>query len=401
MSLQNPIEFALKMPQFSPGLQDSLTKGLSSIAPHFLRFEKKEIAMERHPLQTLYHLIERARGGEAVSDLQQKLDAVPESLRNAVYFEVLSIASETNKGGDKWGERNAPNNPERLLKAIDTVMEKALDRQPQKMKNAIFGTIYRMGGQPATADPKWGETHAKEDPVRLIRSLHRHHCLETPGKEISVYADLEKGIATPSCTFHLYRKELARGQIGLHNGMGCSYDAARWCAYRMSDESAQGYNIHASYSATVNQRWDFASAILGQGGTATPPVVQLLEQWLDFAEKCDHDRLLQLCTSRGAIEVHNALKLLPDAVRQRIIVITIAPACLIPAELAYKVVNLIVPSDPVVQVAANRHLLDSPHTVKLPPHNNNQNPHDLFGSSYRDRLRPMIDQYIRTNDIEC
>jgi hypothetical protein len=71
----------------------------------------------------------------------------------------------------------------------------------------------------------------------------------------------------------------------------------------------------------------------------------------------------------------------------------------IPAALAYKVVNLIIPSDRVVQVAANRHLLDSPHTIKLPPHNNNQDPHDLFGSSYRDRLGPMIDRYIQTNDI--
>ncbi len=400
MSLQNPIGLASKL-QPSPGFQDSLTKCLSSIAPRFLRFEKKEIAMERHPLQTLYHLVQRARGGEAVSDLQQKLDAVPETLRHAIYFEVWSLATDPNKGGDKWGERNALNNSERLLKAIDTVMEKTLDRQPHEIQNAIFGTIYRMAGQPRTSDPKWGNRHAKEDRIRLIRSLHRHHCLETPGKELSIYADLEKGIKTPSCTFHIHRKELARGQIGLHNGIGCSLHAARDCAFRMSDESAQGYNIHASYSATVNQRWDFASAILAQGGTITPPVLQLLEQWLDFAEKCDDDRLLQLCTSRGAIEVHNALKQLPDALRQRIIVITIAPACLIPAELAYKAFNLIVPSDPIIQVAANRHLLDSPHTVKLPPHNNNQDPHDLFGSSYRDRLGPMIDQYIRMNDIEC
>jgi hypothetical protein len=108
---------------------------------------------------------------------------------------------------------------------------------------------------------------------------------------------------------------------------------------------------------------------------------------------------LQICYSRGAIEVCNALRQSPRDLQQKIIVIAIGPGCLIPSELAYKVINLVIPSDPIIKLAANRHLIDSPHTKILNKHTDCENPHDLQGSSYREQLGPMIDRYIRTNDI--
>lgn len=233
----------------------------------------------------------------------------------------------------------------------------------------------------------------------MICALNRHQHLEIFAKEIRVFSDLEKDAATPSCAFQLHRQELTLGQIGLHNGMYTSYTTAFNDACKLSTDCAQGHNLHCIYSATINLGWDMTSAVLGQGGIATPPVIKLLEQWQDFFEKEENSRLLQICHSRGAAEVNNALSFLPEELKQRIIVIAIAPACLIESDQAYKVVNLVILADPIVQVAANRHLLDSEHTIKLNSHSDTINPHDMHGSSYRSKIEPMIDTYIRTNDI--
>src|SRR5271154_4198101 len=101
--MANPLDLILRMPHLPPRLQDTFTRMASSLAPNFLPFEKKEVVMERHPIQTLYHFVQRAVRGETVSAFQQRLDAVPEKLRHAIYFEVWNLANDPDKGGDKWG----------------------------------------------------------------------------------------------------------------------------------------------------------------------------------------------------------------------------------------------------------------------------------------------------------
>ncbi len=378
-----------------PWLQDNVTKFAATIAPSLLSFGQREVSFERHPLQTLYHLLQK----EDLTNLRHKLQELPEHLQRDIYYEVWSQATDLGKGGDSWGEHNALNHIPRLLNSIKTVVERKLDTLPEKKQHAVFGTIYRLANRPQENDDKWGEHHAKDDTERLIRALHRNQCLDMHGWQIAYYSDLEKDVAIPSQTCHLHRPELARGQICMINGMTCPFSHAQDNAYKLSDELAQGHNLYFTYSAAVNHTWDLASGILGQGGLPMPAVLELLEHWLDFFETDEDNYLLQLCTSRGAIEVHNALCLLPEEKRLRIIVIAIAPACLIPQEIAHKVVNLIILSDPIIHIASNRHLLNASYTLALAPHRNTLNPHDMFGSSYMEQLAPMIDSYIRTNDI--
>src|SRR6201999_150291 len=97
--------------------------------------------------------------------------------------------------------------------------------------------------------------------------------------------------------------------------------------------------------------------------------------------------------------VNYALSHLPKHLKQRIIVITVAPACLIAQEQAYKVLNLVILNDPVVQVAFQRNLLDSAHTLKLDLHSDTSNPHDMHGSSFKEKLASLIEMYIQTNDL--
>lgn len=380
----------------SPATQRAIARFSATAAPLFVPFETRQITFDRHPLQTLCHLLERSARPE---QLQEALEAVPETLRNTLFFEVWSQATDPSKGGDKWGENNALADHGRLLCVIKTVVINRLNSLAEEKKHCIYDTIYRMAGQPRTQDLQWGENHAKEDLKRLIRALHRKQSLDIQGKEIKVYSDLEKNLQEPSNFFHLNRPELCQGQISLHNGMHNSPAQALNHAMRVSSECAQGHNLHCTYSATVSLQVDAASAFLGQGGAITPPVLYLLERWLDFFESNDDQKLLQICHSRGAIEVFNALSQLPPILRQRVHVITVAPACLIPADLACQVINLVIESDPVIKMAANRELLDAAHTLKLECHSDTFDAHDMHGSSFREKMAELIDNYIRTNSL--
>lgn len=387
------------LPELKPAYQNTITRLAAWASPLVLPYEKKEIALGRHPMQDLYRLVERKIRGEQIDRLSQVLINVPKKLRDDIFYEVWWQATDWNKGGEDWGELHALDNLPRLLSAIKAVADKTLDHLSPAKKNALYGTIYQIAGAPETRDSQWGEHYAKTDTERLIRALHRHHDLMIPGHTISVCSDLETGAAQPSRPYHLNRRELDRGQIGFHNGIGCSFEDAKTHALTLSDRCAQQYNLHCTYSATMGYRKDIASALLGQGGTVTSAVIHLLEQWQDFFERKESDRLLQICHSRGAVEVNTALGQLPPALRQRIIVVSIAPAYIIPQEMAYNVINLVIPSDPVVQVAANRQLLDSPHTHRLSNHTDTDNPHDMHGSSFQGKLIPLIANFIRTNDI--
>jgi len=285
-----------------------------------------------------------------------------------------------------------------LFHAIKGVVETTLDLQPTAKKNAIFGTVYRLAGQPQTADLRWGERHAKEDSLRLIRALHRHECLEITGKQIPIYSQLEKRAKQSSCLFHLYRKELDQGYIGYHNGINNSLEDAKASAAKISDQCSQGHNIYCTYSATVNPSSDVFSAVVAQGGTCTPGVLQLLERWNDFFEQDPSHCLLQICHSRGAIEVYNALSHLPEEKRKRVIVIAVAPATFIPNSYVKKVINLVIPSDPIPKMALHQHIRN-PHTMVLEKHANGVHPHYMLGSSYLDALSPLIERYIRTNEV--
>lgn len=388
------------LPLVSPAHQDSLTKAVAFLTPGFLPFDKREMVFGRHPIHTLYQLIKRSINGEQILNLKQTLDNVPESLCREIYYEVWFQATNWNKGGDQWGEDHALNDHPRLLQVIKTIAERTFDHLPSEKKTALYATMDKINNRQRTDAAPCNEHTAKSDTECLIRALHRHQHLAIFGKTISFYSDLEKDVAQPSCTFHLNRRELACGQIGFHNGIQCSLEDAQAHALRLSNESAQQYNLHCTYGATTSIKGDLTSAFLGQGGALTPPVIQLLEQWQEFFEKQGTHRLLQICHSRGAIEVNNALQQLPQELRQRIIVITIAPACLIAEEMAYRVINLVIPSDPVVQTAANRDQLERPHTLKLANHSDTPDyPHNMHGSSFRAQLEPRIAAFIRTNDI--
>jgi hypothetical protein len=365
----------------------------AQIAPRALPSEKKEVSFERHPLQTLYHLVERATQAGELTGLQTALNAVPRSLRNDLFYEVWDLSTDPHKGGYKWGEKHAFDNHPLLLKAIASLAKKVWGALPQDKQDSVFNTLVRIS-HPQQVQRDQIDSNA----AKLINALHRHQCLRIRGTEFSICSALEKGALTPSHVFDLGRPEIEGRQLRFHNGMYNTLEEAREHASRISDLTG-GYNVHCTYSPTTGIPRDVVSAFLSQSGVLNPSVLYLLEEWRDFFDKDDTNNLCQICHSRGAIEVYNALDLLPENLRKRINVVALAPACLIPEGKAFRVRNLVNLLDPIAHVATGKDQISSPHTILSDLHSDTLNPHTPHGASFRDSLKSMVEAYIRTGDI--
>ena len=110
---------------------------------------------------------------------------------------------------------------------------------------------------------------------------------------------------------------------------------------------APEYRFDAVYNKSNWVGVDAAECLLNFAGYSPNTVGLLQRQWNDFflrnpdpASKC-----LQFCHSQGAIHTYNALTALPQELRQRIIVVAIAPAHVIPDSLCYKSFNYAVEND--------------------------------------------------------
>ena len=80
--------------------------------------------------------------------------------------------------------------------------------------------------------------------------------------------------------------------------------------------------------------------MLDRIGLATPPDQLIKNNWDKFFAKSGPDaKYLQFCHSGGAEHVRNALLNSPESVRQRIIVVAIAPSVIIPNKLCSRSYN--------------------------------------------------------------
>ena len=79
---------------------------------------------------------------------------------------------------------------------------------------------------------------------------------------------------------------------------------------------------------------------MGLNYIATEPVRQLHKMWNSFFEKSSANaKFLMICHSQGAIHVRNALLDYPPELRERILVVAIAPAAYIYKETCAKVIH--------------------------------------------------------------
>lgn len=118
--------------------------------------------------------------------------------------------------------------------------------------------------------------------------------------------------------------------------------------------------ISGVYNATNGISMDLAEAFLLNHNGYSPITARLLkESWGEFHEKNLENpnvKLLQICHSQGTIDVKNALKDCPEKIRNRVIVLAIAPAAIVPDELCFNSYNYVSKNDFVYKL--------EPHSIE-------------------------------------
>ena len=101
---------------------------------------------------------------------------------------------------------------------------------------------------------------------------------------------------------------------------------------------------NASYGSCIE---DACYAFLSSKAVITAEALKIKEEWDKLLEGHGLDaKILQYCHSAGAIQVRNALENFPE-IRNRIIVVAIAPAQIVPRKLCFDSYNYASESDPV------------------------------------------------------
>lgn len=124
-----------------------------------------------------------------------------------------------------------------------------------------------------------------------------------------------------TCSFSWSASTCVYGIInGIWNNFKGSKEGARYVS-----RLAGGYNVHAVYNATHGEM-DLPECLMGLDYIATEPVRQLHKMWSSFFDKSSANaKFLMVCHSQGTIHVRNALLDYPPELRERILVVAIAP----------------------------------------------------------------------------
>lgn len=198
----------------------------------------------------------------------------------------------------------------------------------------------------------------------------------------------------------------ADGLPNLPNDLGIGFINGIWNNRKDSKENAEhvsklagGYNIHAVYNATHGDM-DVPECIMGLNYIATEPVRQLHKMWNSFFEKSSSDaKFLMVCHSQGALHVRNALLDYPPELRERILVVAIAPAAYIYQETCAKVVHYRTEwwrdFVPWFDRAGAKREKDTIITLDSHPRAAAFD-HEFMSPTYRERLQHHINRYIKS-----
>jgi Protein of unknown function (DUF687) len=199
----------------------------------------------------------------------------------------------------------------------------------------------------------------------------------------------------------------ANGFPNLPDDLRIGYINGIWNVAKGSKESVEylsrlsgGYNIHAVFSATHGTCVDLKECKKGLSYIATEPVRQLYKMWNSFFEKSSANaKFLMICHSQGAIHVRNALLDYPPELRERILVVAIAPAAYIYQETCAKVIHYRAEwwrdFIPRFDRAGAKREKDSVVTLRSHP-DAAAFDHEFMSPTYQERLQRQLIHYIET-----
>ncbi|MBA3958055.1 MAG: DUF687 family protein [Parachlamydiaceae bacterium] len=188
--------------------------------------------------------------------------------------------------------------------------------------------------------------------------------------------------------------------IGFINGIWNDSKSARTSTNYLS-RLAGGYNIHGVYNATHGTCTDGYECVIGLNYIATEPVRQLHRMWNSFFEKSSAGaKFLMICHSQGAIHVRNALLDYPPELRERILVVAIAPSAYIYQESCAAVIHYRAEwwRDFIPRLDKSGAQREKDTIINLTSHPNAPAfDHEFISPTYKRELQNHIINYIETN----
>ncbi len=179
--------------------------------------------------------------------------------------------------------------------------------------------------------------------------------VSTLGKDIDNPDLFDPSVPLPappeiSSRFTIFGKGIPIANVGGINGIATSMKDAKAHAEYLA-KLADGHTIDWVYNRSHGPIVDLAEVFTMNYLGVSPYTSTLLQKtWSEFHRQNlgnPHAKYLQFCHSQGAIHVRNALEKLPKEIRDRVIVVAIAPAAIIPKELCYDSYNYASKNDPV------------------------------------------------------
>ncbi len=237
------------------------------------------------------------------------------------------------------------------------------------------------------------------DPIYLERDYHASHSLKAEPHPFfkKTYKKVKKFFKKKDSHINeIGDVNIPNGGIGFINGINNSEAEAEAHAQRLSAYGG-GVKISQVYNATHSKALDLAECMLAKCGIDSPPTKLLQEQWEDFFDTHPPDiKFLQICHSQGAHYVKDALENLPSEKRQRIIVLAIAPAVIIPNKLCHSSKNYASLGDFVTQLDIKGRSY-SEELIKLEPHPDAEDwDHNFASPTYQDILQDEIKHYLES-----
>jgi hypothetical protein len=159
--------------------------------------------------------------------------------------------------------------------------------------------------------------------------------------------------------------------------------------------------IYSTYNATYGLKGDLREAHKNLNFVVTPPSRLMAERWIRHLEtNGPNSTYLEILHSNATALGQNALLLMPEEYRKRIIIVAIAPDVFISRKLAKEAFNYVSQSDPVPRLQyffGKNKDPDTSNVTYLPRHPNAKSKidHNFDSPTYEKTIRDQIDFFLK------
>ncbi len=311
-----------------------------------------------------------------------------------------------------------------LDQTIKQIAQDCFEKLNEDQKNRVYDKVGELAKMqdPSIGGITWGKDHAQDDPQRLIKALHRLGLLNhNPDLRIKVpclsFYVGEGGLG--SQYFSLGEKlghDPAIGRISCVNGMGVSsIEHAGKDAVALSNNLAQGFNLHCIYNSTHQKAMIDPKGFIADvfrmkavnGGSYTRTSYLIAQQWIDFLTTNPDKYYLHIASSEGSAHTNAALRLIAACAPHllaKIRIINLCPAYFIVPETyaqGLQVMNFVQKEDKIINpwgTGTDQIYKNLPHVV-IVAYTPGNDPHNHTLQVYADATKPYVDKFLESGNL--